>query len=173
MKKEQKLRMGDKAIQDIRFYGTPVLKTACFKQAFTQLHHNRTSVGMHTLNVSMTSLRMSYMLEKLHIDTNREELVIGTLCHDLGILGRYHKFDNSRQCCHQHPIDSVQIARKLVPNLNQRTEKIIRRHMFPLTLLPPTNREGVIVSIADKYCAIKELVGQPLIQDYQAAILGC
>ncbi len=37
-----------------------------------------------------------------------------------------------------------------------RVKNIIIRHMFPLTLVPPTCTEAWIVCIADKICAIEE-----------------
>ena len=47
------------------------------------------------------------------------------------------------------------MARRLVPDINYNTEKIIRCHMWPLTLTRvPTSRESLIVSVADKYAAI-------------------
>jgi uncharacterized protein len=47
------------------------------------------------------------------------------------------------------------VARRLVPDINYNTEKIIRCHMWPVTFTSfPTSRESVIVSIADKYAAV-------------------
>lgn len=35
---------------------------------------------------------------------------------------------------------------------------MIRKHMFPLNLRPPRYRESVLVSCADKLCALGEMV---------------
>ncbi len=40
--------------------------------------------------------------------------------------------------------------------LSPRVKNIIMRHMFPLTLVPPTCIEAWMVCIADKICAIEE-----------------
>lgn len=41
-------------------------------------------------------------------------------------------------------------------DLSERECDIISKHMFPLTLVPPMHRESWIVSMADKYCALRE-----------------
>lgn len=38
------------------------------------------------------------------------------------------------------------------------TSYFIARHMFPLTPIPPKHREGILVSIMDKVCAICEMM---------------
>ena len=38
------------------------------------------------------------------------------------------------------------------------TLNCIKRHMWPLTFVPPRYAEGYIVSFADKYCATRELM---------------
>ncbi len=149
----------DRAERDLLNYGRDVYTSEIFTSAFGQTHHYYTTVGDHTLNVALTSLKMAYALEKLRIRSSRRRLVIGSLCHDLGIIGRADKFKNNRVCCHQHPIDSLAIAKRLVPGLDDRTENIIIRHMWPLTLLPPTNRESVIVDLADTYSTFMEIAG--------------
>ena len=41
-------------------------------------------------------------------------------------------------------------------NLNSIEKNIILRHMFPLTLMPPTKRESWIVTLSDKICSFME-----------------
>ena len=42
--------------------------------------------------------------------------------------------------------------------MDAKTE-IIRRHMWPLTLIPPRHLPALIVSLADKYCTVREVTG--------------
>ena len=56
-------------------------------------------------------------------------------------------------------MDSVEVARRLVKNLPEKSADIIERHMWPGGhSKAPNSLEGVIVSAADKYAAIKDLV---------------
>lgn len=40
--------------------------------------------------------------------------------------------------------------------LSEVEKDIIRKHMFPLTLIPPRYRETWIVCLVDKICSVKE-----------------
>ena len=63
------------------------------------------------------------------------------------------------ECSRQHPLDSVEIARRLVEDLPEKSADIIERHMWPAGhSKAPNSLEGVIVSVADKYAAVKDLV---------------
>ena len=104
---------------------------------------------------------MCYALEKTGLRLDKRAVTIGALCHDLGIIGRYEKFENNRICCRLHPIDSVRISRKLVPEIDHKTEEIIRCHMWPLNGWMPTSAEGYLITVADKYSSIRELLYRP------------
>ncbi len=136
--------------------GREIYKSDYFNVALSQTHHNQTTVAVHTLGVAATSLRIYYMLNALGFHLDKESLLKGSLCHDLGIVGRSEKFENNRECLKQHPVDSVIAAREIFPDLDERTEDTIRHHMWPCTLLPPHHREGFVVTVADKYCAAIE-----------------
>jgi uncharacterized protein len=100
-----------------------------------------------------------YALRKLNIKANVPAVVIGALCHDLGILGRDKKYSSSKECSKEHPVDSVKVARELVPGLSDKSADIIERHMWPVgESKVPNSIEGVVVSVADKYSAVKDLV---------------
>ena len=44
--------------------------------------------------------------------------------------------------------------------LNKRERDIIAKHMFPLTIKPPTTREGWLVCLVDKGCSLLETFGK-------------
>lgn len=144
--------------QDVHRYGAEIIHSPSFKKAMLQKHHYRSTVGEHSLRVTASSVRICHALEKLHVRTDKKSVVQGALCHDLGILGRHEKYKNNRICCVQHPKDSVKTARELIPDLDQKTERIIRRHMWPLGGEMPRSREEIIVSTADKYASAKDVV---------------
>ena len=41
-------------------------------------------------------------------------------------------------------------------HLTRREEDIIKKHMWPLTVVPPLCREAWVVTAADKYCSLLE-----------------
>ena len=141
---------------NLQRYGQHIMDSPEFGESFSQTHHLATTVGDHTMYVSRTSLRICYYLDKLHIRTDINDMVVGSLCHDLGIMGRDAKYSDNRECYREHPADSVDVARKLHPDLNSRTEKMIRNHMWPITSGTPGSKEGYILMVADKYCSIRE-----------------
>ena len=143
--------------EDVRRYGGEILGSPAFREALTQKHHMRSTVGEHTLRVTASSVRICHALEHLHLKTDTKSVVRGALCHDLGIRGRDKKYRNNRECCRQHPKDSVVAARELLPDMDEKTERIIRRHMWPLCKERPKSREEVIVSVADKYASVKDV----------------
>ena len=145
-----------RAFKDIYIYGKRVLESDEYLATFNQTHHHILSVGEHTLHVTLRGLSISYDLIKKGYSVNINNVVIACLCHDLGIIGRYDKFDNNLICCYLHPLHSARIAERLIDNLPRETRKAISRHMFPATLLPPLSLTGFILISADKSSAITE-----------------
>ena len=152
-------RRREKTQNDLIRYGREILQSDEMSRAFNQTHHARTTVGDHTMRVAKASLAICYTLDRIHIKTDIPAVVKGSLCHDLGILGRDNKYSSNRECSRQHPVDSAQIAHKLVKDLPDKTSDIIDRHMWPFGQCKfPNSLEGVIVSAADKYVAIRDFV---------------
>ena len=144
---------------DLSRYGRRILDSGEMRQAFKQAHHTFSTVGEHTMRVAMTSLAICYVLKKLRIKTDIPAVVTGSLCHDLGILGRGGKFHSSKECSRQHPVESVKVAHKLTGELSEKEEAIITRHMWPVgKAKPPNSLEAAIVSAADKIAAVEDFV---------------
>lgn len=130
-----------------------------FQKLKNYKHHQHTSTYYHSIWVAYISFWMSKFL-RLRCDN--ETLIYGALLHD------YYLYD-----CHQegqsfhwfkHPGISAANAKRDW-KINAVQENIIKRHMFPLTLVPPRYKESIIVSIADKACAIYEGVTKKPYQD--------
>ncbi len=149
----------DRIRKDIDTYGKEVLESDEMKEAYEQTHHLWSTVGEHTLRVTLTSVMVSYALRKLHIKVNVPAVVIGSLCHDLGMLGRSDKYKSDQQAHKEHPTESVKVAKGIVDELPEKSEDIIERHMWPASgSKAPNSVEGLIVSAADKYSAVKDIV---------------
>ena len=115
--------------KDIDHYGEEVLQSEEMQKAFDQKHHVWSTVGEHTIRVAMSSVMLCYALNKLHIKVNVPAVVVGSLCHDLGILGREDKFSSGKECSREHPNESVKVAKELVDELPDGSEEIIERHI--------------------------------------------
>ncbi len=83
-----------------------------------------------------------------------------------GDTGKWHKLHGYR-----HPALAVRNALELCEgNLSKLETDIIRKHMWPLTVIPPRYLEGFIVSFSDKYCATREVMYSTS-QKYKAKFL--
>ena len=157
--REKRENRKDRIKGDLMRYGSDVLKSEEMKQAFEQTHHQWSTVGEHTFRVAFSSVMICYALRKLNIKVSIPAVVVGALCHDLGILGRSEKFSSAKECSREHPKDSVEVAREIVNDMPEKAEDIIERHMWPAgESEAPNSIEGVVVSVADKYSAVKDIV---------------
>jgi uncharacterized protein len=116
-------------------------------------HHN-SSIYDHVMDVSYFSYRACKFLKLDYRSAAR-----GALLHDFFLYNwRNHDVpDLPAEKFHgiEHPKIAVANAKKYFI-LNDIEKDIIRKHMWPLTLVPPKYKESFIVSFADKYLASKE-----------------
>lgn len=105
---------------------------------------------------------VSYLSYKIckHFGWNYEAAAKAATMHDLfyydwrdGLNGKWHKLHG-----YKHPTYAAMNAAELCPNITKHEIDIIKRHMWPLTLLPPNSKEGLVVSLADKYSAALEVL---------------
>ena len=87
-KLERRDRKRERIQEELSRYGSEILNSEEMRHAFTQKHHTLSTVGEHSLRVAKTSLEICHVLQKMHISTDIPAVVAGSLCHDLGILGR-------------------------------------------------------------------------------------
>lgn len=118
------------------------------------VQHGDTSCLLHSIAVAYYSLKL---VNCFGVKCKKRELVRGALLHDYflydwhdGVKGRgLHGFT--------HPSASLQNAdRDFI--LTDTERDIIKKHMFPLTVLPPKTREAWIVCLVDKLCSAYETV---------------
>lgn len=117
-------------------------------------HHENRSVYGHSLLVSIRS----YKLAKL-LDLDYKAAAIGGLLHDFyyndwqitprkGGLSKAHGF--------MHAKEAFENAKQLFPEIiDKKVENIIKRHMFPLTFVPPLYLESWLICLVDKYCSME------------------
>ena len=141
---------------DILYYGKDILTSDIFREAVSETHHLHGTVFEHTINVCVISVRLAYQLIDRDISVNKKDLIQAALCHDLGLVDRERKYKNRINSWKNHPKESAQIARELIPDLSMEAEEMILSHMWPVAGPPPHTNEGMLLCMADKYATMAE-----------------
>lgn len=114
-------------------------------------HHAGVSCLDHCFNVSYVSYRICRWLRFDYRSAAR-----GGLLHDF-FLYDWHgtKWRNIHGI--KHPKLALNNAKKYF-ELNVKEEAVVKKHMWPLTIVPSRHKEAYVVMIVDKGCAIAEVV---------------
>lgn len=143
--KEEKFRL---ILEEIR-------KNSRFDENEQYIQHGTTTVKEHCIKVAHTAYFMSH---RLHITVHEEELIRGALLHDYFLYDWHEKSLKNSIHGFTHPGKALREASKDF-DLTNIEKDMIQSHMFPLTVKPPKYREGVLLCIADKLCALQETIG--------------
>lgn len=140
----------------LKEYGGDILDSHNFNKTKEYIQHGSMTVNSHCINVAKCSLAIS---RKLGISCNQREMVRGALLHDYFLYDWHDKHRKDRKKLHgfYHPGIALKNAAKEY-ELTGREKDIIKKHMWPLTVVPPRCREAWIVTAADKYCSLLETV---------------
>ena len=113
-----------------------------------------------TMNRLQHITSVSYLTFRIcrHFGLDYRKAARAAMMHDLFYYDWHENDWSHRPHGYRHPGFAAANAKLLCgDSLDKKSEMMIRRHMWPLTPLPPTSREGFILSLADKYCASNEL----------------
>lgn len=116
------------------------------------IQHGDTTCLLHTFAVAYYSIMISKMLG---IKVNKRELIRGALLHDYFLYDWHDGKKERRIHGFTHPEAALKNAMEDF-DLSEREQDIIKKHMFPLTPVPPKFKESIIVCMVDKYCSIYE-----------------
>lgn len=116
---------------------------------FTQ--HGDTSCLKHTIAVAYYSVKLA---EMLGISYKKSDLIRGAILHDY-FLYDWHDGNGRQVHGFTHPTTALLNADRDF-TLTDTERDIIKKHMFPLTLVPPKCREAWIVCMVDKACSLYE-----------------
>lgn len=126
-----------------------------FRRMKQYKHHLVGNTYEHSINVAYLCYR-HYKRHKSKVDLN--ELIRGALLHDYFLYDRHDKSDTEhvRGLVHgfMHPSRALANATHAYPDLTKTERDVIKRHMFPLTPIPPKTRCGWLVCFYDKVAAI-------------------
>lgn len=148
--------LSDKSIEEeLMPYAAHILQDRTFLSQKNYVQHGAFSVYSHELHVAHFALSVDRALG-LHCDI--ETLVRGALLHDyflydwhIGGEGDVHPKLHG----FFHPGTALKNADRDFL-LNDRERDIIRKHMWPLTVIPPACREAWAVTLADKMATMWE-----------------
>lgn len=118
------------------------------------VQHGGVTVYAHCVRVAALSCRLA---DAFGWDVDRDALIRGALLHDYFLYDWHEKDPSHRLHGFTHPRTALRNA-CADWTLSDREQNIILRHMFPLTPVPPRCREAWLVCLADKLCAMQEMV---------------
>jgi uncharacterized protein len=153
------LEMAGRTPFEKEYYETvqDILRHEEFLKLKDYFHHN-SSIYAHVHDVAYLSYRICKYFKLDYRSAAR-----GALLHDFFLYDwRNHDVpDLPRKKFHglAHPAIAVANAKKYF-SINDMEEDIIKKHMWPLTLVPPKYKESYIVSFADKYLSSKEFINE-------------
>ncbi len=138
----------------IRKAAADILDSKNFQSTTQYIQHGTVTVNEHCISVAECSLMLSKILK---IRCNRRELIRGALLHDYFLYDWHDKDHINPLRLHGffHPGVALKNA-SAEYNLTDREKDIIRKHMWPMTIIPPMYREAWIVTVADKWVSLKE-----------------
>ena len=141
------------AIQQFYTYVQDLLADPKVRKMASIAHHTqRISCLDHSLFVSYVGFRLSRLF-----GGDCRAVTKGGLLHDLYLSTRCRERSMFRHLI-LHPEMAVRNAQSF--HLTELEAGIIRKHMWPVTITKvPTRREDIIVSLADKICAVAEVTG--------------
>ena len=97
------------------------------------------------------------LADKLKIRVKRRDMIRGALLHDYFLYDWHDKDHINPFKLHGffHPGRALKNATRDF-ELTEREKDIIRKHMWPMTVILPMCREAWIVTVADKWVSLKE-----------------
>lgn len=116
------------------------------------IQHGDTTVFEHSVNVTLRAIALA---QALRVPVDERALVRGSLLHDYFLYDWHVPDPSHRLHGFRHP-DFARANAVRDFRAGPLEQHMISRHMFPLTPLPPTCREAVILCVADKVVATGE-----------------
>lgn len=131
-----------------------ILNNPRFSEMKAYHHHKTITCHFHSVYVSYLTFRLSSAL-----GCSTEEATRAALLHDF-YLYDWHITKHDTLHAWYHPRMAVLNAEEYVGALSDKQKSMIKRHMWPLYLLPPDSKEGMILTLVDKYCTNMDMFKQ-------------
>lgn len=119
-------------------------------KSYTQ--HGKTSTFDHCMVVAFRSFLFCRRFKLDYRSAAR-----GGLLHDLFLYDWHDKEERVSLHGFHHPSIALNNANNIFL-LSDKEKEIIKKHMWPLTIVPPKTREAYVICYFDKVCTTKEVV---------------
>ncbi len=119
----------------------------------------------HVEEVACLSFRWG---KRLSLDTRA--IIRGALLHDLFYYDWLH--DGPRLHGFRHHTIALENARSIT-GLTEKEADIIKKHMWPLTVIPPRYMESLVVSLVDTFCSARDYLRVKKQDKHAKAVAGC
>lgn len=139
---------------DMKLYADDILRSENFRSSCKNVQHGNITVMKHCLKVAHTAM---YLNRKYKLNCNERELTRGALLHDYFLYDWHKKDRDNFKPLHGffHPGIALRNAEKEY-DLSDRERDIIKKHMWPMTVVPPKYKESWVVTTADKIVSTLE-----------------
>ena len=140
--------------EKLKEYAQDILDSERFESTKEFIQHDRTTVHQHCVDVAKQSIIIS---RRLRMKVNEREMIRGALLHDYFLYDWHDKNrENFRRWHGFHHPGTALINASRDYELTNREKDIIKKHMWPMTIVPPRYKEAWIVTFADKYVSTLE-----------------
>ena len=141
-------------------YGSDILASENMQLEKQFMQHGDVSVFVHSINVTLLCILLA---KTFHLAVDEKKLVRGSLLHDYFLYDWHVPEKSHRLHGFSHPGKALQNASEDFA-LSEVERDMIKKHMFPLTPIPPKYRESALLCIADKLVASCETLKLPYLQ---------
>jgi uncharacterized protein len=140
----------EKTLMETEFVNTarPLLDLPDVAKLAQYNHHRGKTRLDHVEEVAYLSFRWG---KRLSLDTRA--IIRGALLHDLFYYNWLH--DGPRLHGFRHHTIALENARSIT-RLTEKEADIIKKHMWPLTVIPPRHMESLVVSLVDTFCSARD-----------------
>lgn len=125
-------------------------------------HHHATTRYQHCLNVAWYTYIWCKASGLDYISAAR-----GAMLHDFFVYDWRSEQPIKGRHSAVHPKIALENAKKYF-EVNEVMEDVIINHMWPNTIRPPRTPEGMVITVADKYCATLEWSKHASIKTYRS-----
>lgn len=141
--------------RDVMRIGEDIVNSERFKKALQVRHHVKFNIAVHSLETAAFALRIARWLNRRGFSVDEENVVRASLLHDIGMTENPVFLSPSYKKAFSHPKEGRRIAESEF-NANKEQLDAIRRHMWPIGIVPPKHMTGWIVLAADKLSSMRE-----------------